>query len=139
MIKKAEEADINEIYEISSQFFDWKIEQLKESLSPNNIFLLKKQNGQTAGFLLAQNLVDSINILLIATKKEFQKQGIASLLLKELEKIASSNCQKIWLEVKEDNQPAINFYQNHGFKFLTKRKHYYSTGQDALIYEKSAF
>ena len=141
MIELAKLTDINGVFDISKCFFDWTKEQLKDCISDKSmIFLIKHQGNETIGFLIAQNLVDSINILLIATKNEFQKLGIASELILELEKISKEqNINKIWLEVKETNTSAVKFYENQNFKYLTKRKRYYKEGEDALIYEKSTF
>ena len=140
MIERAKKEDITQILNISKSFFDWTKTQIEDSLKEENtIFLVEKQKD-VLGFLIAEDLVDSINILLIATKKENQKKGIGSALLKELEKIAKQkNIQKIWLEVKETNISAIKFYESQNFKLLTRRKKYYKTGEDAIIYEKNAF
>lgn len=139
MIERAKLEDLDKIFEISCQFFDWKKSQLEESLeNKNTIFLLKKQEKQVFGFLIAQNLVDSFNILLIATKKDNQKMGVGTQLLKKLEEIAKNQkIEKIWLEVKNTNSNAIKFYEKQNFKLIATRKKYYKTGEDALIYEKS--
>lgn len=39
----------------------------------------------------------------------------------------------ITLEVNENNLPAKNLYLKYGFKILGIRKHYYSTGDNAII------
>lgn len=139
MIEKAKLEDLDKIFEISCQLFDWKKSQLEECLKDENtIFLLKKQEKQVFGFLIAQNLVDSFNILLIATKTDCQKTGIGTRLLKELEDVAKKQkIEKIWLEVKNTNSNAIKFYEKQNFKLIATRKKYYKTGEDALIYEKS--
>ena len=68
-----------------------------------------------------------------------KNNAIKNLVL-ELENIAKGQkIEKIWLEVKETNKTAINFYEKLNFKFIAKRKHYYKSGEDALIYEKSTF
>ena len=141
MIEKAKKEDLSQIYNISNYFFDWKISQLEECvLDESMIFLVEKNENEVVGFLIAQNLLDSVNLLLIATKKQCQNKGIASNLLSQLEKIVTKkNISKIWLEVKDSNLCAIKFYEKHNFKFLTRRKRYYSSGEDALIYEKNAF
>jgi len=139
MIERAKIEDLDNIFEISCQFFDWKKSQLEECLKDENIiFFVQKNKEEIVGFLIAQNLVDSFNILLIATKTDCQKTGIGTRLLKELEDVAKKQkIEKIWLEVKNTNSNAIKFYEKQNFKLIATRKKYYKSGEDALIYEKS--
>lgn len=139
MIERAKIEDLDNIFEISSQFFDWEKSQLEECLKDENIiFFVQKNKEEIVSFLIAQNLVDSFNILLIATKTDCQKTGIGTRLLKELEDVAKKQkIEKFWLEVKNTNSNAIKFYEKQNFKLIATRKKYYKTGEDALIYEKS--
>lgn len=129
-------AELEEIYLLSKQQFGnecWTFEQFEGSFKQkNSIFLVVKQNNKVASFLLALDVVDSINLLLIATESSFQRKGFGKMLIKELENFNKT----IWLEVRQSNAGAIAFYKNCGFKFLYERKKYYSNGESALIFEK---
>ncbi len=76
-----------------------------------------------------------IEIFNICIRKNFKRQGIGTILLKKLyEKCRSEAVGTIWLEVRETNTNAINFYTSHGFKKVYKRKNYYQNpSEDALV------
>lgn len=42
-------------------------------------------------------------------------------------------CESITLEVRENNTAAIHLYEKNGFMEVTKRKGYYSNGEDAYL------
>ena len=131
------QSELASIFEISKQQFEnesWTFEQFKSSFSsPSTIFLIAKDHKEINSFLIAQDLIDSINILLIATKKEKENNGYGKKLLESL--IEKYPHKKIWLEVKEDNEKAIRFYSNNGFVYIYERKKYYKDGKNAIILE----
>ncbi len=139
MIRKLEEKDLQELYNLSTETFkneSWNKEQFQNAIKLNfciGFFCEEK----LVSFLIAENLIDDFNILLIATKEKFKNKGIASSLIKMLEnecKIFKIN--KIWLEVKSSNLGAQKFYEKHYFKQIYVRKKYYNNGEDAIIFEK---
>jgi len=136
-IKNVELCNLDEIFEISNCYFDWSKKQLEESLKNGNIFLAAEQRNEIVAFLLAEDLIDSFNLLLIATKNEFKNKNIATKLMQKLEEIAKNKkIEKIWLEVRENNIPAINLYKKNDFKNIYLRRNYYKNGENALIFEK---
>lgn len=136
-IKNVEFCNLDEIFEISNCYFDWSKKQLEESLKNGNIFLAAEQGNEIVAFLLAEDLIDSFNLLLIATKNEFKNKNIATKLMQKLEEIAKNKkIEKIWLEVRENNIPAINLYKKNDFKNIYLRRNYYKKGENALIFEK---
>ena len=136
-IEFVNESDIQKIYDISKCYFDWTYDNFVSSLKSNNIFLKAVSEEKIVGFLIAEDLIDSYNLLLIAVREEFKNQNIATKLIKKLENIAKNkNIEKIWLEVKENNFPAINLYKKNDFKNIYLRRNYYKSGENALIFEK---
>ena len=136
-IEFVNEVDIKYIYEIAKCYFDWTYDNFVSGLKSNNIFFKAVSEGEIVGFLIADDLIDSYNLLLIAVKEEFKNQNIATKLIKKLENIAKNkNIEKIWLEVKENNFPAINLYKKNDFKNIYLRRNYYKSGENALIFEK---
>lgn len=129
------ESELKEIFEISLQQFkneSWTYEQFKSSYnSPSSIFFVAKKKNKIVSFLLAMDLIDSINILLVATENNSKKQGFSTELISNLKSLN----KKIWLEVRESNFPAQNLYKKCGFVNKYTRKKYYSNGENALIFE----
>lgn len=138
-IKKINENNIDELHSLSQTELgkdSWSLNQFQDCLNNKNyITYLLYSNKTLISFLVAHNLVDSINVLLIATHKNFKNRGFASKLLNLL--IKENKNLKIWLEVKENNLPAINLYKKLGFKQVHKRENYYKDGYSAIIFEKN--
>ena len=75
-------------------------------------------------------------IMNVAVLPEYRRKGIADALMNALISIASENaCDRITLEVAEDNFGAISLYEKHGFTVSGRRKGFYK-GKDALNMEK---
>lgn len=50
-----------------------------------------------------------------------------------LERLRRENIQVCFLEVRRDNEPAIELYKRMGFERVGRRRGYYRDGTDALI------
>ncbi|MBZ4682947.1 MAG: [ribosomal protein S18]-alanine N-acetyltransferase [Fusobacteriaceae bacterium] len=88
------------------------------------------------GYIVLYDSVDIIEIIKIATSKDYRKKGIASHLLQFV--IEKYNLD-FMLEVRTSNINAINLYKNFNFKDISIRKNYYKdTNEDALIMKREA-
>ena len=87
-----------------------------------------------AGFLVARIVAqDEREILNLAVAPEFRRKHIAQDLLENFLK----DCRgAVYLEVRESNSVAINFYKSMQFKEFSRRKNYYATPLDAAIVMK---
>ena len=90
------------------------------------------------GMLLCSHVADEMEILTFGIIPEFRRQGLGIQLLNQMFEYAKENkINKIFLDVAEDNIPAIKLYEKMGFELTYRRKGYYQKGQvDALIYTK---
>lgn len=126
-----------QIYFISIEQFgeeSWSLEQIQGSLESNtNVCVGVVVEGELVCYAIAQNSLDDVNLLLIATLEKQKQKGYAKALLTYLENVAKSENKTFSLEVKSTNTSAINLYQKFGFKTLHIRKKYYKDGADALI------
>ena len=69
---------------------------------------------------------DDAQIMTIGVAKEYQKQGIASNLLKTMiENAKSIGAKRMLLEVRVNNNPALKLYEKFGFIKMGLRKRYY--------------
>ena len=82
------------------------------------------------GYLMVLDSIDFYEILAIATVKEYRNKGIAQELLDKIK------IKDIFLEVRESNQTAINFYKKNNFKEISIRKNYYSEPTENAIIMK---
>ena len=92
-------------------------------------------NGTLLGYAIFHLLGPDSELLSIATRSTEQRKGIGSQLLKAgLDKLTNDDDQ-CFLEVRDGNIKARNFYEKHGFKLYNIRKKYYSDGEDAALYK----
>jgi len=97
--------------------------------------LAEEPPGEIAGLLAARTVAQEAELLNVAVAPDKRRRGLAAALLAEaLRRLATAGAQKVWLEVRESNHPAIAFYQRHSFTVLGRRRTYYQLPpEDALI------
>lgn len=88
------------------------------------------------GFLIARFLTPECELENIAVSPVVRRRGIGRQLLDVLKLAASeTNCESVFLEVRESNKAARAFYESVGFKSDGRRKTYYSNpSEDAILY-----
>lgn len=71
----------------------------------------------------------------IAVAASMRRQGVGRKLLKALlEAAAAGQAQRLLLEVRQSNQPALALYYSEGFRLLAARRGYYHDPvEDALV------
>ena len=137
MIKKLTNNDIDYI----EQIFNLEKEIFKNSAFSKSYLntLIKGDNSfiyiyliddKVCGYLIILDSIDVYEILAIATVEEYRNKGIAQELL------AKIRIKNIFLEVRESNQTAINFYKKNKFKEISIRKNYYSEPNENAIIMK---
>lgn len=130
-------ADFNLIKDNLENDFDnfWNNSILENELkNDSSIYICCKYNSEIVGFAGISIILDTAELNNIVIKKTKRGNGLSSLLLEELIKIAKSkNCKMVNLEVASNNEIAINLYKKFGFKEVGIRSKYYGKA-DALLY-----
>ena len=137
MIKKLTSNNIDYI----EQIFNLEKEIFKSSAFSKSYLntLIKGDNSfiyvyliddKVCGYLLILDSIDVYEILAIATIEEYRNKGIAQELLDKIK------TKDIFLEVRESNKVAINFYKKNNFKEISIRKNYYSEPTENAIIMK---
>src|SRR5690554_608134 len=96
LFRKIQIIDIEAIFEIQEElkFQTWSLSQLESSIKSGLGFLIEKESVLAYAFLMP--IQDEAELLSIAVKKDYQKQGIASLLWKKtLEYLENLKIQKV--------------------------------------------
>lgn len=131
MIRRINQEDINQIYQIEQEVFT-KSDQYKNIekllLNPNYFIIGNFQKNKLISYIIGIKLNDQFEILKIATKKQHQQSGFASSLFNYIAK----DFKEIFLEVNETNKKAIKFYENLGFEQIGLRKSYYANNENAI-------
>jgi len=87
-------------------------------------------DDKVCGYLMVLDSIDVYEILAIATIEKYRNKGIAQELLDKIK------TKDIFLEVRESNQVAINFYKKNKCKEISVRKNYYSEPNENAIIMK---
>ena len=96
----------------------------------NSFIYIYLIEDKICGYLMVLDSIDVYEILAIATIEEYRNNGIAQELLDKIK------TKDIFLEVRESNQVAINFYKKNKFKEISVRKNYYSEPNENAIIMK---
>ncbi len=137
-IKSLSEQDIVkiEIMENEIFFLPWSNNLLKQIFdNKNNILLGAFSEDNLVGYLIASTIFDESELLRLAVLPEFRGCGLAKKMLSYYS-TSTQQCQKFYLEVEEDNEPAKTLYLSFGYVVYHIRKNYYSNGTSALLMKR---
>ena len=140
MIKKLTINDVDyieQIFNLEKDIFKnsaFSKESTENLVKADNSFIYAYLvDEKVCGYLMVLDSIDVYEILAIATIEEYRNKGIAQELLDKIK------TKDIFLEVRESNEKAINFYKKNNFKQISIRKGYYSDPtEDAIIMKMEA-
>lgn len=140
MIKKLTINDVDyieQIFNLEKDIFKnsaFSKESTENLVKADNSFIYAYLiDEKVCGYLMVLDSIDVYEILAIATVEEYRNKGIAQELLDKIK------TKDIFLEVRESNEKAINFYKKNNFKQISIRKGYYSDPtEDAVIMKMEA-
>ena len=140
MIKKLTINDVDyieQIFNLEKDIFKnsaFSKESTENLVKEDNSFIYAYLiDEKVCGYLMILDSIDVYEILAIATVEEYRNKGIAQELLDKIK------TKDIFLEVRKNNEKAINFYKKNNFKQISIRKGYYSDPtEDAIIMKMEA-
>ncbi|MEK7725439.1 MAG: ribosomal protein S18-alanine N-acetyltransferase [Acidobacteriota bacterium] len=142
-VEKMSADDIDEVMKIQLEgnLSYWSFDDYKDEISRENSFsVVAKIDKQVVGFLVARLISEDYcaELYNIGVDLSFRRQKIGNNLLESFTKhCLSNNLEKIYLEVRESNQTAIEFYLKHNFTVFSKRKNFYTNPtEDAILMNK---
>ena len=133
--------DILTISKIEEECFPcepWTYKMLVSSFETETFFgVIAEDEGEIAGYGGITIAADSADIDNVAVTEGYRNSGVGTSVLKELCKIAKEKgAEKVFLEVRVSNVPAMLMYLKNGFKGAYARTRYYSDGEDCLVMVK---
>jgi ribosomal-protein-alanine N-acetyltransferase len=143
IISKAEPSDAVAIRAIAvaANIDAWtEADYLAEIDRPDSYVLKSVELGIVCGFLLARTVPGAsdrpnIDLYNIAVRPDRIGRGIGKALISDLlDRLAQTDAETIWLEVRRSNETAIKFYEKQGFVAEISRPRFYSDPiEDAVI------
>ena len=112
----------------------WTTEMMKNEFFRDGFCgALAEEDGETVGYVCGYTLFEDAELFKIAVSQNCRGRGIGGLLLDAFaEKTAANGAERIFLEVRISNEPALGLYLSRGFAKTRIRKRYYPDGEDAL-------
>ncbi|MEG2310658.1 MAG: ribosomal protein S18-alanine N-acetyltransferase [Clostridia bacterium] len=138
-IEEIKNSDIVYLKEIDSKLSTPLLNNIyNEILNPIYTFYIARYKSIIVGYIVITTVIDTMDIVNITVKKEYQNNGIGTKLINFIINIAKEKqVIKILLEVRKNNNIAQKLYEKCNFKIIGIRNKYYSTPpDDALIYIK---
>lgn len=135
-IRKIDKDNLNKLFDISKSAFggeSWTYSQFENAIRDKNYIFFGVYSDDLISYVVANESVDDVNILSIATSKDYLRCGYAKALIEYLTNYAKDSKKTLSLEVKESNENAISLYKKMGFCEVCKRKNYYRDGQTAIV------
>jgi [ribosomal protein S18]-alanine N-acetyltransferase len=107
----------------------WSTQDFEQFLAERPIRadgLFVGRSAQPSGFVLSRRAGDEAEILSVAIAAEARGRGLARKLLgTHLHGLAHAGVRRVYLEVEEDNAPALAVYRRLGFTPVGRREGYY--------------
>lgn len=138
LIRPMLESDLDKVLKIENSSFisPWNKEQFLYELNENPyaVLLVADYEGVICGFIDFWVTFDVAQLNQIAVHENLRKKGIGEILLQDmLNRVSQQEVSKVTLEVRVQNNKAINLYTKYGFKQEIIKKHYYDNGDDAIF------
>ena len=87
------------------------------------------------GYIFGCIILDEFHLHNIAVHLDYLRKSLGKKLIQHIiSRVISRNIKIVLLEVSANNIPAQKCYQSIGFTSMGVRKDYYSTGDDAILY-----
>lgn len=143
VVRRAEIADTAELAGLHAESFGpagWTVDQMCGSLALETTqgWVVLKE-GRACGFILCQVLDGDAEILTFCVSPTLRRQGLGIMLVKHALGAIAPRVLTLWLEVAEDNVPAIALYEAAGFVYGGVRPNYYRRGEKRINAVKYVF
>lgn len=105
----------------------WSEQEVEQLLFDRNVITHRAMTGaRLAGFIMSRRAADEAEILSVAVARARRGRGIArDMLALHLRRLAGLGTRTVFLEVDENNTPALRLYRRAGFRDVGKRPNYY--------------
>ena len=121
IIRQAGPADTADIFEIEKLCFPdpWSMDSIRYELEENEkaFYLVAEHSGKVVGYMGLWWILDEGHITNVAVRPGYRNRKIAEGIIRVmLEHTIGAGILHHTLEVRRDNQPAINLYEKFGFE-----------------------
>jgi ribosomal-protein-alanine N-acetyltransferase len=132
--------DLDAVYALEIELFPnpWpKAFFVADLRAHNTLAYVVEDCEHIIAYCIATYTDEKLHVTNVAVDRHHQRRGIASRFMVMLEHSAAERGYKYaYLEVRTNNEPAIELYKRLGYDIKSRRDHYYIDGDDAYVMEK---
>jgi ribosomal-protein-alanine N-acetyltransferase len=100
------------------------------------MYWVSLEDSKVTGYSGVAVIDDFADVATVAVSKSHQRQGIGAVLFQKILDYAIENhANRILLEVRTNNEVAIEMYKKYGFQIVAERPNYYGPSLDAYVME----
>ena len=138
-IRRASPDDLADILLLESQNDEWDLNWTETGIrqsfdNPNYRCYLAYSGGEVKGMISVMLLAGEAEILRVVVLNSARLNGVGVRLIEYVKDTMRATGEKvIFLEVNNQNYPALSLYQKCGFHEVGRRPDYYSEHQDAVL------
>jgi ribosomal-protein-alanine N-acetyltransferase len=112
----------------------WTVKSLEQLNKRGEVGWVIEEKKKVAGFLVVRAVVAEAELLNLCVIAERRRTGLAEALLSEaVAELRRTRVDRLFLEVRESNTPAISFYEKHNFRKTGRRPRYYRDPDEAAV------
>lgn len=101
---------------------------------PTVSYLVAEAENGIVGYAVVSCIDDIAELQRIGVTSDLRRSGVGSQILGEVLAVAlRAGAQRLLLEVRENNSPALAMYASHGFVEIDRRAKYYRDGATAIV------
>ena len=115
--------------DIHAQAFDppWSVAEFASLLDTPGTFAVAEDQG----FILVRAIAGEAEIITLAVAPAARRRGLARRRIEQaVVRALALDAEALFLEVAEDNVPALGLYRGLGFEVVGRRRGYYARGGD---------
>ena len=124
---------VAEILREAREAASWSEEALRETVKlPGVSAFVSERGGTVTGIVVGRQVLDEAEILNLAVTEEGRRQGEGRALVgRILNRFSELHVNRVFLEVRESNSGAIQFYRGLGFQAVGSRPGYYQDPRES--------
>lgn len=139
LLRPMRESDLDAVMaiEVRAYPFPWTRGIFRDCLRAGYSMWVHERAGEVLGYGVLSVAAEEAHVLNLCTAPGSERQGLGARMLRALLRIArGQRAQRVFLEVRPTNAPAIALYERCGFNEIGRRPRYYPAHrgrEDAVV------
>jgi len=139
IIRDMRQSDLPSVTTIERDTYEypWSSGIFRDCLLAGYTSVVLERDSEVIGYGIMSVAAGEAHLLNICVAQQLRREGIGQSLLKYLlERAKSFAADRIFLEVRPSNKPALGLYEKFGFQILGVRESYYKArrgNEDAVV------